>query len=132
MISRNTRGRNHRWSAHIWLGACLGAASLLVACGPTDPYQLGPPPEQWSDEDSTFVTSLRLTRPELSDREAARWIVAGRAACQALREGYDDHMVADRAGDIVDEDFTRVDIRTSANSYCTEYIWTVGSFFEAP
>jgi hypothetical protein len=116
----------------IQLVAGVAATAVLAACGPPDPYQLGPPPDQWSDEDSSFVTSLRLTRPELSDREAARWIVAGRAACEALREGYDDHKVADRAGDIVDDDFTRVDISTSAHSYCTEYSWTVGSFFEAP
>lgn len=131
MIFTGAPGRGTAQAASVWLSAGVVAASVLAGCGSADPYQLGPPASEWSDEESGFVSSLRSTRPELTDSEAARWIVAGRAACQALREGYGDEVVSDRAGDVVDEEFTRVDISTSARSFCTEYVSTAQSFFEA-
>ena len=78
---------------------CVGA----VACS-NETYQSGPSSAVWTEAEQEFVMKAREVDSDYyaSDAVASRWIVAGIAACEALKDGVTPESSGEKVQKIVD------------------------------
>lgn len=116
----------------------LFSIACLTACS-ADVYQSGPGPDSWTNAEREFVAKARELDPEYyaADAVASRWIVAGRATCEALREGLSPEESGKRVQGIVDMEgveerkYGLLFVFNAASAFCPEYVEIAGNAFEA-